>query len=79
MCIQRRAISTSDDFRHCNYGYAAHCFGLTLVEALAGAGIYQTLFQHGGDPSNIIGFGDYRRDTYMIIRGYYHPKFKPGN
>ena len=61
-----------DDFGNYNYGVAARAFGLPLWLALAGAGYNQTFQSWTPDLTNIIGFFDHKRDTYMILRGYYH-------
>jgi RHS repeat-associated protein len=62
----------SDDFGNYNYGVAARAFGLPLWLAFAGAGINQTFHSWSPDLTNFVGFFDHKRDTYMILRGYYH-------
>lgn len=61
-----------DDFGNYNYGVAARAFGLPLWLAFAGAGINQTFHSWSPDLTNFVGFFDHKRDTYMILRGYYH-------
>lgn len=60
-----------DDFGNYNYGVAAKYFGLTLDRALLGAGLNQ-ISKFNPDLGNLRGYFDHRRDTEMIIRGYYH-------
>jgi RHS repeat-associated protein len=60
-----------DDFGNYNYGVASKYFGLTLDRALLGAGINQ-ISKFNPDFGNPGGYFDHRRDTEMIIRGYYH-------
>ncbi|RNC83392.1 MAG: hypothetical protein ED557_11925 [Balneola sp.] len=62
-----------DDFGNYNYGVAALAFGITLHDAMMGAGINQLKPGRGTpDWKNPRGFFDNRRDTHMIIRGYNH-------
>ena len=60
-----------DDFGNYNYGVAARYFGLTLNEALFGAGLNQ-IRKRNPDFSNSLGYFDHSRDTYMIINGFFH-------
>ena len=60
-----------DDFGNYNYGVAARYFGLSLDEALLGAGLNQ-IRKLNPDLSNTLGFFDHSQDTYMIIGGYSH-------
>lgn len=55
-----------------NFGYAARIFGITLSDAITGAGIHQVLGKGEGKPDwrNIKGRFDERMDTEMIIMGY---------
>jgi RHS repeat-associated protein len=60
-----------DDFGNMNYGFAARAFGLTLFEGLGGAGFNQAIQK--GDPhfDNPFGFFDFKRDSKMIVKGFY--------
>jgi hypothetical protein len=60
-----------DDFGNINYGVAAKAFGLGLFTAIAGAGYNQTVQFKSPDLSNPFGFFDHKRDTIMIIIGFY--------
>ena len=60
-----------DDFGNMNYGLAARAFGLNLITAIAGAGYNQTFQTKTPDFSNPLGFFDHKRDTIMIIKGFY--------
>jgi len=60
-----------DDFGNYFYGVAAKAMGITLLDAVQGAGIYAIFSGSETDWSNRYGFFDERKDTQMIIRGYY--------
>jgi hypothetical protein len=61
-----------DDFGNYNFGVAARAYGLPLTFAVGGAGLYQTFWSRTPDFTNPFGFFDHKRDTQMIIMGYYH-------
>ena len=59
-----------DDFGNINFGYAAHIFGISLIEAINAAGLYQTFVQGNPDFTNWDGFFDAKKDTKNIKFGY---------
>lgn len=59
-----------DDFGNYFYGVAAKAMGITLYDAVQGAGIYAVFSGSVTDWSNWYGFFDDRKDTQMIMRGY---------
>ena len=61
---------TADDFGNYFYGVAAKAMGITLLNAIHGAGIYAIFSGSVIDWTNWYGFFDERKDTQMIIRGY---------
>ena len=58
-----------DDFGNINFGYAARTLGISLDDALKGAGLNQVL-KGNGDWNNFQGYFDHARDTQAIIFGY---------
>ncbi len=61
----------ADDFGNYFYGAAANAMGITLYDAVQGAGIYAIFSGSVTDWTNWYGFFDERKDTQMIKRGYY--------
>lgn len=59
-----------DDFGNINYGFAARTLGLTLLEAIGGAGFNQTFQTQTPEWRNPGGFFDHSRDTEMIKFGF---------
>jgi RHS repeat-associated protein len=66
-----------DSYGNYNYGVAARAFGITLKEALAGAGINE-VFKGDGHPdfTNLNGFFDTKSGSIDIIRGYFGLPFR---
>jgi hypothetical protein len=62
---------TADDFGNYFYGVAARAMGITLLDAVQGAGIYAILTGSLTDWTNFYGFFDERKDSQTIMRGYY--------
>ncbi len=60
-----------DDFGNYFYGVAARSMGLLSIDAVQGAGIYAIFSGSVTDWTNFYGFFDERKDTQMILRGYY--------
>jgi hypothetical protein len=60
-----------DDFGNYFYGVAARSMGLSSIDAVQGAGIYAISSGSVTDWTNFYGFFDERKDTRMILRGYY--------
>ncbi len=60
----------ASDFGNYFYGVATKAIGITLFDAVQGAGIYAIFSGSFTDWSNWYGFFDEIRDTQMIIRGY---------
>jgi hypothetical protein len=60
-----------DDFGNYFYGVAARSMGLLITDAIQGAGMYAVLSGSVTDWTNLFGFFDERKDTQMILRGYY--------
>jgi RHS repeat-associated protein len=67
----KRRFYTPDDFGNYFYGVAANAMGITLDDAIKGAGIYAIISGSVTDWTNLHGFFDEKKDTQMIIRGYY--------
>jgi RHS repeat-associated protein len=63
---------SADDFGNYAYGVAARAMGILSIDAVQGAGIY-SIYTHSPttDWTNFYGFFDERKDTRMILRGYY--------
>lgn len=63
---------SADDFGNYAYGVAARAMGLLPTDAIQGAGLY-SIFSNSPttDWSNFFGFFDEKKDTLMILRGYY--------
>lgn len=66
----------ADDFGNYFYGVAANAMGITLDDAIKGAGayaVYRKLLGHNSALTwwNLPGFLDEFKDTKTIIRGYY--------
>jgi len=61
----------ADDFGNYFYGVAARAMGISLLDAVQGAGAYAIISGSVTDWTNYYGFFDERKDTQMIIRGYY--------
>ena len=64
-------VGSADDFGNYFYGVAAKAMGITLHDAIQGAGIYAIFSGSVIDWTNWYGFFDERKDTQIIIRGYY--------
>ncbi len=62
---------SGDDFGNYAYGVAARSMGLLSIDAVQGAGIYAIFSGSVTDWTNFYGFFDERKDTRMILRGYY--------
>jgi hypothetical protein len=62
---------SGDDFGNYAYGVAARSMGLLSIDAVQGAGIYAIFTGSVTDWTNFYGFFDERKDTRMILRGYY--------
>jgi RHS repeat-associated protein len=60
-----------DDFGNYFYGVAAKSMGLLSIDAIQGAGIYAIFSGSVTDWTNFYGFFDEKKDTQMILRGYY--------
>ena len=60
-----------DDFGNYFYGVAARSMGLLPIDAVQGAGIYAIISGSVTDWTNLYGLFDERKDTWMILRGYY--------
>ncbi len=60
-----------DDFGNYNFGLAARSFGLSLKDALRGAGLNQ-IRKLDPDLNNSLGYFDHTRDTQLIIMGFFH-------
>jgi len=58
-----------DDYGNYNYGVAARAYGISLSDAIFGAGLNQ-VWNGRGDITNPEGMFDDPRDTQMIINGY---------
>ncbi len=69
--LYRGQVFRYDDFGNYNFGLGARYFGLTLNQALLGAGINQ-ISKGNPDLTNPGGYFDDREDTEMIINGYNH-------
>jgi len=67
--IFNNRILRFDDYGNINYGVAARAYGISLEDALMGAGLNQ--IYNGRSALNPIGWFDDQRDTQMIINGYY--------
>jgi len=69
-------VGSADDFGNYFYGVAAKAMGITLHDAIQGAGAYAVYRKITGHYSvltlwNFPGFFDEYKDTKTIIRGYY--------
>ena len=64
-----------DDFGNYQYGSAAFCMGLSIVEALMGAGAFGIINNSKKDYDNYFGLFDEKKDSQMIIRGYYRQRW----
>ena len=62
---------SADDFGNYAYGVAARSMGLLSIDAVQGAGIYAIFSGSVTDWTNFYGFFEERKDTQMILRGYY--------
>lgn len=67
---------TPDDFGNYFYGAAANAMGISLLDAIQGAGAYAVYRKISGHNSvitwwNLPGFFDEFKDTKTIIRGYH--------
>jgi len=60
-----------DDFGNYFYGVAARALGLLSIDAVQGAGIYAVCSGSVTDYTNFYGFFDEKKDTQMILNGYY--------
>jgi len=69
--VYRGQILRYDDFGNYNFGLAARSFGMTLKEALRGAGLNQ-IRKLDPDFSNSLGYFDHSQDTQLIIKGFFH-------
>jgi hypothetical protein len=60
-----------DDFGNYFYGVAARSMGLLTINAVQGAGIYAIFSGSVTDWTNFYGLFDEKKDTRMILKGYY--------
>jgi tRNA U34 2-thiouridine synthase MnmA/TrmU len=63
-----------DDFGNYSYGAAANSMGLLSSHAIQGAGLYAIISGSVIDITNFEGCFDEKKDTKMILRGYYDRK-----
>jgi len=68
--IYNGAVYNFDDFGNINYGLATRALGLTLFEAISGAGYNQTFQTQTPEWGNPGGLFDHTRDTEMIKLGF---------